>query len=268
MNKSYRSKNIESGEEFQITDAGIMIGRDEECDVTLKSADVSRKHALLKLQDNKPMLTDNASTNGTMLNKWRIRETESLNHGDVITIAEFSFVVIEPGAEADLTISHKYLPSNDSFAVEEGDGDETSFHISYPKPPGWDQDDLPEFEKDNSGHLKLMEDLLRVRRINGESAAGAFMELSDKGRNEIHIIPKAAQVSLSLGRSRDCDITLEDHTISSHHATLSLEGKLIKLRDENSSNGMKVNGKRLSETAIKSGDEIHLGSFALLFKAF
>lgn len=268
MNTSYRIKNIESGEEFQITDAGITVGRDNECDVTLNSADVSRRHALLKIHDGKPVLNDNASTNGTMLNKWRIRETESLNHGDVITIAEFSFVVIEPGTAADLTISHKYLSDNDSFAVEEGDGDETSFHISYPKPPGWDQDDLPELTKDNSGHLKLMEDLLRVRKINADSAVGAFMELSDRGRNQIHIVPKSPQTTFSLGRSRDCDIALEDHTISSHHATLSLEGKLIKLRDENSSNGMKVNGNRLNETAIKSGDEIHLGSFALLFKAF
>jgi pSer/pThr/pTyr-binding forkhead associated (FHA) protein len=55
---------------------------------------------LLKIHDGKPLLNDNASTNGTLLNKWRIRGVEPLNHGDIITIAEFSFVVISAEPEA------------------------------------------------------------------------------------------------------------------------------------------------------------------------
>jgi pSer/pThr/pTyr-binding forkhead associated (FHA) protein len=100
MKHSHMVKNLASGEAFLITEAGLMIGRDEDCEITLKDPDVSRKHALLKIHDGKPVLNDNASTNGTLLNKWRIRGVEPLNHGDIITIAEFSFVVISAEPEA------------------------------------------------------------------------------------------------------------------------------------------------------------------------
>src|SRR5579859_6389887 len=71
---------------------------------------------------------------------------------------------------------------------------------------------------------------------------------------------------ISIGRSRDSDIFLEDLAVSRLHATIyrdEMGGYL--LRDENSANGTSVNGQRVSECALQEGDEIQLGQTILAF---
>ncbi len=71
---------------------------------------------------------------------------------------------------------------------------------------------------------------------------------------------------ITIGRSRDSDIFLEDLAVSRLHATIyrdEMGGYL--LRDENSANGTSVNGQRVSEVALQEGDEIQLGQTILAF---
>ncbi|HEY7348950.1 MAG TPA: FHA domain-containing protein [Ktedonobacterales bacterium] len=71
---------------------------------------------------------------------------------------------------------------------------------------------------------------------------------------------------VSIGRSRESDIFLEDLAVSRLHATIyrdEMGGYL--LRDENSANGTSVNGQRVSECALQEGDEIQLGQTILAF---
>ncbi len=71
---------------------------------------------------------------------------------------------------------------------------------------------------------------------------------------------------ISIGRSRESDIFLEDLAVSRLHATIyrdEMGGYL--LRDENSANGTSVNGQRVTECALQEGDEIQLGQTILAF---
>jgi hypothetical protein len=71
---------------------------------------------------------------------------------------------------------------------------------------------------------------------------------------------------ISIGRSRESDIFLEDLAVSRLHATIyrdEMGGYL--LRDENSANGTSVNGQRITECALQEGDEIQLGQTILAF---
>ncbi len=71
---------------------------------------------------------------------------------------------------------------------------------------------------------------------------------------------------ITIGRSRESDIFLEDLAVSRLHATIyrdEMGGYL--LRDENSANGTTVNGQRITETALQEGDEIQLGQTILAF---
>jgi pSer/pThr/pTyr-binding forkhead associated (FHA) protein len=71
---------------------------------------------------------------------------------------------------------------------------------------------------------------------------------------------------ISIGRSRESDIFLEDLAVSRLHATIyrdEMGGYL--LRDENSANGTSVNGRRVTECALQEGDEIQLGQTILAF---
>lgn len=71
---------------------------------------------------------------------------------------------------------------------------------------------------------------------------------------------------LTIGRSRDSDIFLEDLAVSRLHATVYREanGQYI-VRDENSANGTTVNGQRITDHVLEEGDEIGLGTTTLTF---
>jgi pSer/pThr/pTyr-binding forkhead associated (FHA) protein len=71
---------------------------------------------------------------------------------------------------------------------------------------------------------------------------------------------------LTIGRSRDSDIFLEDLAVSRLHATVyrDEQGRYL-VRDENSANGTTVNGQRIGEHVLDEGDEIGLGQTVLAF---
>lgn len=71
---------------------------------------------------------------------------------------------------------------------------------------------------------------------------------------------------LSIGRSRESDIFLEDLAVSRLHASIYRDdsGSYI-LRDENSANGTSVNGQRISEHRLTEGDEIQVGQTTMTF---
>jgi hypothetical protein len=69
-----------------------------------------------------------------------------------------------------------------------------------------------------------------------------------------------------IGRSRDCDITVEDANVSRHHAEVRPSGGSWIVRDLGSTNGVKVNGRRIQgPQSLKPGDTIELGTSRLTF---
>ena len=68
-----------------------------------------------------------------------------------------------------------------------------------------------------------------------------------------------------IGRSRDCDIQLEDANVSRRHAELRQEGAAYWIVDLDSTNGTEVNGRRLKRAKLKQGDQITVGSTRLVF---
>ena len=68
-----------------------------------------------------------------------------------------------------------------------------------------------------------------------------------------------------IGRGEDADLMLPNISVSRHHAEVSIKGHKAYLQDLNSSNGTLLNGKRVQEAQLKSGDEIALGKFRLAY---
>ena len=68
-----------------------VIGRAEDTDLTLISNDVSRHHAAVVFQDNRYVLEDLHSTNGTFVNGQAI-EHHTLNSGDEISVGDYSIL--------------------------------------------------------------------------------------------------------------------------------------------------------------------------------
>jgi pSer/pThr/pTyr-binding forkhead associated (FHA) protein len=72
---------------------------------------------------------------------------------------------------------------------------------------------------------------------------------------------------VSTGRHPDSDIFLDDVTVSRTHAKFRRENGKFLVRDVGSLNGTYVNRERIEEATLKTGDEVQIGKFRLVFYA-
>jgi pSer/pThr/pTyr-binding forkhead associated (FHA) protein len=66
--------------------------------------------------------------------------------------------------------------------------------------------------------------------------------------------------AITIGRGADNTIVVNDPSISTHHAQLLLEGDTYRLKDLDSTNGTRVNGKPVTETVLRFDDRIRFGA--------
>lgn len=69
-----------------------------------------------------------------------------------------------------------------------------------------------------------------------------------------------------IGRSRQCDLTLEDSNISRRHAELRQRGNEYLIVDLDSTNGVEVNGKKVKTKTLQNGDVLTLGTTRVRFE--
>jgi predicted component of type VI protein secretion system len=69
-----------------------------------------------------------------------------------------------------------------------------------------------------------------------------------------------------IGRSRDCEIVLDDAGISRRHAELRPSGEGWRVADLGSTNGLRVNGREVRVArSLNPGDRLQLGSTEIVF---
>ena len=69
-----------------------------------------------------------------------------------------------------------------------------------------------------------------------------------------------------IGRAPTCGLQLADESISREHSVVLADGGTYLLEDLQSTNGIKVNGKRVRSTELDHGDEIEIGQTRLIFR--
>lgn len=77
----------------------LLIGRDEESEIVIPERQVSRRHASIHLEEDRYVLKDLGSKNGTFVNGQPVLEPHSLQDGDEIQVA-FCCKLTFVGAEA------------------------------------------------------------------------------------------------------------------------------------------------------------------------
>ncbi len=85
------------------------------------------------------------------------------------------------------------------------------------------------------------------------------------------VLPDGRRVQLGaeplvVGRLPECGVVLSDPNVSRRHAELRRAGESVLVTDLGSTNGTRVNGSRVREQYLSSGDEISVGSTTLVFE--
>lgn len=98
----------------------------------------------------------------------------------------------------------------------------------------------------------------------GQPAADVVLRLKVRSKNQP---PQTVELSSGsvLGRADDCACTVDDTTVSKHHARVRYDGRAW-IDDLGSTNGTYVNGRRVeSDGVLRRGDRIALGAAKLVF---
>lgn len=72
---------------------------------------------------------------------------------------------------------------------------------------------------------------------------------------------------LFIGREKNNKIIIENTGVSSHHAMIEVKDNAFILTDNNSTNGVFVNGKKITQHVLKYWDEIQIYNYVLKFMA-
>jgi hypothetical protein len=122
----------------------------------------------------------------------------------------------------------------------------------------------PYQEPDEAGNTMIFSNSERVRdaveRTGARRRSKALLMVSGR---RLLVAPRGAVI----GRSRECDIVLEDSGVSRRHAELRPRGSAWTIEDLGSTNGVRVNGLAVNGVhRLRSGDRVEMGSTEMLFE--
>jgi len=132
--------------------------------------------------------------------------------------------------------------------------------------PGDDADEAPpgELVEGDFGHTMVYSperEAAKLERAHPPAPADGRALLIGAGKRTV-----LSGERVLAGRSRDCELVLDDPNISRRHAEFRREGGRWVVADLGSTNGIKVNGKRVRQATLERGDEVELGLSRLSFE--
>ncbi len=108
--------------EFPLNKSEVVVGRKNTCDLRIPLSSVSRQHFKVVQEDDKLMLRDLGSSNGTFYNDERVLEA-ALEAGDQIRVGPVTFVVVIDGKPQDIEPVATVVSEKQAAATAGGEAD-------------------------------------------------------------------------------------------------------------------------------------------------
>ena len=243
------------GDPILLTGADITIGRDPSCDVVIAARGVSGRHCRLGFRQGSWYVKDLGSKNGIRVSGKRC-EKSRLPTGSTLALgaAQFEIAYRSPGEDAPSAItapSAKAAPSAKKApsAIKDQRGDDASNlpRAAAPGPVG-KPGGMPE-------RPASVPSLPAAGKPAGKPMKRFLGKLTPQGGGEL--IPLLSD-RLVVGRNRGSDVRLAYSSISAEHCELEFRDGYWFVRDLNSSNGTRVNGKPVTSSILMPGDILRL----------
>ena len=120
-----------------------------------------------------------------------------------------------------------------------------------------EEGDTAAYELDDSGDLRPV-DMQEV------AAEGATLVIRAGGGRAGEVFPLAGE-QMTIGRSPDAEVFLDDVTVSRNHARVVRRREELYLDDLGSLNGTYVNRHRIESHKLANGDELQVGKYKLTY---
>ena len=111
------------------------------------------------------------------------------------------------------------------------------------------------------GHTMVYSPDRAVRRLDPEPSGPTRAVLAGGGRRTV-----LSGDRVVIGRSRECDVVVDDANVSRRHAELRHDDEGWWVVDLGSTNGIRVNRRRVDHALLRDGDRITLGLTDLDFE--
>src|SRR3954469_4311332 len=137
---------------LKLGDGVTTVGRQDECQLRIKSSQVSRKHCELFEKKGLLLVKDLGSSNGTYVNGKRIQEQRVLEPGDELTIGQVKLKVAKAG-EAPPPPKKPVMKPGDTAVVEAitAEVDDDEFEIEFDEVPAAAEEDAIVVEEEPDG---------------------------------------------------------------------------------------------------------------------
>jgi len=229
----------------------LIVGRDQsKCQIVLVDDQISRQHAWVGLDESgQVVLRDRESSNGSFINKVRVKEG-----------------ILKPNDAVSFGAGEKHL-----FRVE------SYVPVAAPAPSRKTATDAD----DGNVHTSVVNqaDIDAAQRADSSTGGTVAIKLTDlMARPHVDLIVDKFAVKsedipdegLVVGRDPGrCKMVLEHASVSSVHAQFTLQGGGVHLTDQ-SANGTFVNGIRVKSAELHDGDYITFGRYSgksLIFRS-
>jgi ABC transport system ATP-binding/permease protein len=229
---------------IQLSQDITRMGRDPEMEVAIEAsaAVVSRRHAEIRRHDGQFVLHDLGSFNGTLINDQRITTPTPLYDGDRIQLGMGGPILrfTDPAHPAPAGLSQAGQRAVGSAAAP----------AKMPPVSG------PIAEVAGMHTMVVKAGSGSLQQPQAPQAGGAQPQLLMQRPFD--------KPALSIGRAPDNDLHLDGLQISNHHARLHNSGGQIVIEDAGSTNGVYVNGVRITgRQPVQNRDIVQIGPFVL-----
>ncbi len=220
--------------ESTAAESGAVVGRERLSDIIISHPDVSRRHAEIRRRHDGIEIRDLGSTNGIWLNGQRC-DSVALSQG---------------------TTRVRLGPKDNAPYIDIAVSVQSSSH---------QQRDMP--TQTMPSEEPVSQSVGRPRSVPPEPASSLNAANLAGNLGELSQVFEAETNRVLIGRSKRCDLVVQDPLVSRQHAELVITGpNSARITDLGTDNGTYVNGVRITKLDIRDGDLVELGRIQLVLR--
>ncbi|MEV6216355.1 FHA domain-containing protein [Nocardia sp. NPDC051833] len=242
----------------------ITMGRAPEVTLFVDSPLVSRVHATLRFQNGAWVLADNGSTNGVFVDARRLSQPVSIDRptqvrlGDAISGPLLHLVPAAPSSRHAATMLAP--PSQPQQQQRPPQRPQQQPYQPPSRPAPQQQPQQPQYVPTSqlpSQPMAPQDNINMTRRADSSMLPPVRKSASTEPVARGDRIPPGG---LSIGRTSDNQIVVNDPLASRKHARLVSSGEGLVIEDLGSANGTFVNGHRQQRTVLRERDIVTIGN--------